>query len=265
MIRTVALKPKNLQRTCLTCTSGDGALCTPLDERDVATVQTYKSSVLHVDAGEHLYWQHDEPGALFGIVDGWVMLYETTEDGRRQILDFVLSGEFVSFQPVTGVAVPHAAQALTSVTACVFLQEAFERLLRDHPRLATGMIWLSARCEARAYDHLCNVSQRPARARLIHLLLELYFRMSMKLPATPGDSLDLPLTQQHVADALGLSLEHVNRTLRELREAGLIEWRNGSVVFSDPAACVVEGGLDPAAFLPSTFTTNRLGGQKAPP
>lgn len=259
----IQIKSTNPRRTCLTCTPGGGSLCAPLTEQDVATIQSYKSTILTVEPGEYLYRENDAPGALFGIVEGWAMLYATMPDGARQILDFTLPGEFVSFQPITGVDVPHAARALTVVTACVFLQADFERLLREHPRLATAMIWLSARCEARAFDHLSNVSRRPARARLLHLVLELYYRRMMRLPDRPGDSFALPLTQQHIADALGLTPEHINRTIRELREDGLLELRNGSATLLDPAACIAEGGLDAGAFLPTALSQRGTVGRKA--
>lgn len=252
------IKPSNPRRTCLACTSGDGALCAPLSAHDVEIIQAYKSNLRSFSADAHIYQQEDAPAALFGVVDGWIVLYETLNNGNRQVLDFALPGEFVTFQSVTGVNVPHAAQALTDATVCIFHQPAFERLLRDHPRLATAMIWMSARCEARAFDHLCNVSQRPARARLLHMMLELFYRSATRLPEQPGESFMLPLTQQHIADALGLSAEHVSRTLRELREDGLFEFRNKHAVLVDPWACMREGGLDPAAFLPNSYVATRI-------
>jgi len=259
MGRAGLVKPIDPGKTCLTCTSGEGSLCAPLSEQEVRTIRAYRSDVRTVPAGGHLYRQSDKPGALFSIVDGWVMLYQVMEDGQRQILDFALPGEFISFQPVTGVEVPHAVQSLTDVAACVFLQGSFERLLREHPNLGAAMIWLSARCEARAFEHLCNVSRRPARARLMHLVLELFYRVNMRLPRTGEDAFFMPLTQRHLADALGLSVEHVNRTVRELRQNGLMEIRNREVVLLDVAGCLKEGGIDPNAYLPNSFSARRTG------
>lgn len=244
------LKPVAPDRTCLACRAAGGALCAPLSSDDVRTIRGYKSAEIRVDAHQHLYQPDENPGALFGVLSGWVMLYEWMEDGSRQILDFALPGEFVSFQAISGQGLPHAAQTLTETTLCVFDLGDFRRLMGDHPELTSAMIWLSARCEARAHDHLCNISHRPARARLIHLCLELFYRFFMRLPRERGESLPTPLTQRILADVLGLSLEHLNRTLRELRDDRIFDFRNGDVIFLDPGACLGEGGLDPVAFLP---------------
>ncbi len=86
-------------------------------------------------------------------------------------------------------------------------------------------------------DHLLSVGRRTAIERLAYLIMHL-FRRAKELRLTNGASLSLPINQQHVADTLGLSLVHTNKTLRKLYDRKVIAWREKSVTVLDEAALI---------------------------
>ncbi len=121
------------------------------------------------------------------------------------------------------------------------LLDAFEQT----PRLATAILWAASRDEAMVVEHLVGMGQRDAEARMAHFLLELGAQLALVgLGSKAG--YDCPLTQYHLADALGLSSVHVNRVLRKLRDDGLATFRNGRVTFDDLDRLVALADFDPA-------------------
>ncbi len=100
------------------------------------------------------------------------------------------------------------------------------------PRLATAILWAASRDEAMVVEHLVGIGRRNAEARMAHFLLELGSRLAL-VGIGSKEGFDCPLTQYHLADTLGLSAVHVNRVLRQLRESGLVTFRDGRVTFHD--------------------------------
>lgn len=97
-------------------------------------------------------------------------------------------------------------------------------LYQRHPSLAYDITWLAAREESMLDEHLLSIGRRSAAERAAYLLVFLHSRAKSTGPVQAGQSITLPLTQQHVADTLGLSLVHTNKTLRKLADQGLIRW-----------------------------------------
>ncbi len=227
----------------------DDALCAPLSDDEIAVIEDFKSGHREIPAGADLYCQDEVCDELYTLLDGWVYLYQILEDGRRQILDFALPGAFLGFQPDLAAPAAHSAQCLTDIAVCVFPRGTLLDLFRAHPELALRMAWITARDGALAREHLTNVGRRSARERVAHLLLELFYRVR-RGGASPGDnSVELPLTQEHIADALGLTTVHVNRTLRALREADLLAMRGRMLRILDPGALAKLAGFDPEIVL----------------
>ena len=220
------------------------ALCAPLSDDEIAVVERFKSRNRRLAAGADLYVQNEVCDELYTILDGWVFLYQILEDGRRQILDFAMPGAFLGFQPDLGAPAPHSAQCLTDVAVCIFPRKNLFDLFRAYPELALRMAWITARDGALAREHLTNVGRRSARERVAHLLLELFYRVRRGNPAPRDNSIELPLTQEHIADALGLTSVHVNRTLRALREADLLAMRGRMLRILDPRALAELAGFD---------------------
>ncbi len=240
----------NIPANCRSCTVRDDALCAPLSDGELATVERFKAGNRTVAAGADLYRQDEPSGELYTLLDGWVFLYQMLEDGRRQILDFALLGAFLGFQPNLHGPLAHSAQCLTDIAVCVFPRNNLFDLFRAYPELALRMAWITARDGALAREHLTNVGRRSARERVAHLLLELFHRVRRRArPSSADNRVALPLTQEHIGDALGLTTVHVNRTLRMLRESNLLEVRGGMLRILDPDALAKLAGFDPGAVL----------------
>lgn len=229
------------------------ALCAPLSDGEIAVVEQFKSGNRTIPAGVDLYSQNEICSDLYTLLDGWVYLYQILEDGRRQILDFALPGAFLGFQPDLDAPASHSAYCLTEIAICVFPRENLFDLFRAHPELALRMAWITARDGALAREHLINVGRRSARERVAHLLLELFYRVRRKIGDGHVNSIELPLTQEHIADALGLTAVHVNRTLRGLRQSKLLGFQGRTLTIREPALLAEVAGFDAEAVLDRTL------------
>lgn len=177
-----------------------------------------------------------EPGAtdqrIYTLLSGWAFRYSTLPDGRRQILNFLLPGDLVGLQAELQLVAPHGVEAVTQVSLCAFKRDTVLHLFREHAELAFDVTWLAAHSERMGDDVLLTVGRRNATERVATLLVHLFKRASSVGLDVDG-SIPFPLTQTHVADALGLSPVHVNRVLQALRRAGLIRLADGRLGIGD--------------------------------
>lgn len=156
------------------------------------------------------------------IVSGWACELRILPDGRRQIFGFLLPGDTIDPRTSADLGA-RGVVALTQVQVVAAPEPAAEA-----PAAAdafAGALW---RREERLYDHMVRMGRLTARERLLHLLLELYERLEA-VGLVRGDSFKIPLTQELFADTLGLSVVHINRTLKALRQDGCITLKAGAV------------------------------------
>lgn len=186
-------------------------------------------------AGGTILSEHEECSAIFTLFSGWAFRYKTLPDGRRQILNFLLPGDLIGLQEEFAAGATHGVDALTDVTLCAFDRDCFFDMVRTDPGLGYGAIWLSARQESMVDENLLSVGRRSALERLSVLLVTLY-RRAERVGLAPGGRVKLPFNQQHIADALGLSLVHTHRTLRTLTRMGLHRMEGGALTVLDPSA-----------------------------
>ena len=188
---------------------------------------TYRPGTLLVQEG-----QRDE--RLFTLLSGWAFRFKSLPDGRRQILNFLLPGDLIGLQGKLFDEAPHGVEALTSVTLCAFTRERTWDVFREYPALAYDITWLCAHEERFLDEGLLSVGRRTAQERVATLLLLLWSRAS-QLGLVSEGVLALPLTQAHIADALGLSPVHTNRTLQVLRRRRLFVLKDGLLSAVDEA------------------------------
>lgn len=200
-------------------------------------MQSFKQGELRLERGAQALVQGQRSAHVFTVLAGVLIRYKLLEDGRRQIVNFMFPGDLVGLQAAMGEPMSHSVEAMTPAVLCVFSRERFPELIHHQSRLAYDMIWLAAKEEAALEEHLVALGQRTARERIAYLAVFLMERAIQTGMVEPGEALALSVTQTQIADMLGLSLVHTNRTLQALRQANLIGWTLGEITIADlPAA-----------------------------
>lgn len=166
----------------------------------------------------------DRPRGVILILDGWAFRYKTLEDGRRQIIAFLLPGDLCDAHGYIHRHLDHSIGAVTPVRYIEVPRERIEALAVLGPRLAQALWWDSSVTASIQREWTINLGQRDAIERLAHLFCELVYRLRATGLAT-GDRCDIPLTQTDLAEATGMTPVHVNRMVQDLRARGLIRWK----------------------------------------
>jgi cAMP-binding proteins - catabolite gene activator and regulatory subunit of cAMP-dependent protein kinases len=186
-----------------------------------------------------------EEDDLFVLVHaGWGCLYSNVSDGDRQILDFPLNGDLILVSRSTPRGVDETFMALTEIMVWQGPVRGVIEGIANFPKLTSIMMGAALRQKAILIQHMNSLGRRKALSRVAHLLLELGARLE-RAGAASRDGFRCPLTQYDLADALGLTAIHVNRMLRELRERGLIDFRQRTVRFLDRPGLERVAGFDP--------------------
>ena len=231
--------------TCVGCRIREHAICKPVFNGSSCVMENLKAGDRIVTAGADLFVQGEPLREVFTVVTGWVMIYQLLEDGRRQITRIALPGDFIGFQPDMELPMDRSAQALTDCRLCVFSKERLLELFREEPAYGMRLIWIISEENALARELVTSLGRRSARERIGHFLLSLYARVRTRCGEPVGETIPLPLTQEHLGDALGLTSVHVNRTLRALKADGLIEITNRKLHILDPDRLAELRGFEP--------------------
>lgn len=230
-----ALEP--IRVPCPQCPLGTCPGLRPHDAVQAETLLRYKQGELRVGRGASVLRQGDTTSNLFTVLEGVLIRSRLLADGRRQIVNFMFPGDLVGLQAVAGEPLPHSVDALTPAVLCVFPRDGFPDLVRTHPRLGADAIWLAAKEEEALEEHLVTLGQRNARERIAYLAVYLVTR-AIETGLADRPVLALTVTQAQIADMLGLSLVHTNRTLQSLRQASMLRWSLNELEIPDlEAAC----------------------------
>jgi CRP-like cAMP-binding protein len=204
----------------------------PLDDVDRQALLALPFEARTVSANRYIVREGDRPHGATLILDGLAFRHKVTVEGARQILSVHIPGDFVDLEGTLLRTADHNVQALTDCEVAIIPREAVVRLIDRHGRIAHAM-WVDTLIDGAIYrEWIVNVGRRDSRAGMCHLLCEFARRLEV---AGMGnrDGYDLPMTQEQLADALGITPVHVNRILRELDRAGLIERNKRSVRVPD--------------------------------
>ena len=231
-------------RACLVCPVRARTICAPIAPAAIDLVARLRLPPRRIAAGAAIYAEQADCAEYFTLLEGWAALTAGVEDGARLVLDFALPGDFIGFQANPAAPRPQSAIAVTDVRLCPLPRGAVETLLGAAPAVAAHLSHLIAVHEARAHDHLVNSNGRSARERLAHLFIELYFRQRHTLPRLAGETIDLPLTLGLIGDAVGLTGVHISRTLRRLREEGVVQLRHRRLTVIDPDRLIAASGVE---------------------
>src|SRR5215475_983925 len=194
-------------------------------DEELAFVSQFKSGEMNAEPGTTLYLEGNNSAHLYTLLSGWAFRYKTLPDGRRQILNFVLPADFIGLQGTVLGEMQHSVEALSDMVLCVFPRERLWELYRGHPSLAFDLTWIASREEQMLDEHLLSIGRRSALERVAFVLLHLFVRAE-QVGLARNDTIQFPFTQQHLADALGMSLVHTNKTLKRLTATHAVRWRN---------------------------------------
>ncbi|MEE4210839.1 MAG: Crp/Fnr family transcriptional regulator [Parvularcula sp.] len=175
------------------------------------------------------------PQNAFVVIDGWASRAITLKDGRNQVVNFMLPGDFFDLQVFVGQAADHTVRALTELKLASIKQERITELFSAHAQLAPYFWWSAVQEEAILREQIVRNGRRSARERVAHLLLELHARLSI-IGRAEQDSFVMPIGQTHVADALGMSYVHLSRVFSFLEKSEYISRARSEVVLMDREA-----------------------------
>ena len=198
-------------------------------------LKEFKRGELQVGANANFLVEGTSSPHLYTVLSGWGYRYKTLGDGRRQVLNYIMPGDFVGLQSSVLGKMDHGVQALSRMLLCVFERNEFSRLFGASSELSYDIVWIASREEQMMEEHLLSIGRRTALERSAYLLAFLHDRGRRTGLLEQGAPLT-PITQTHVADTLGMSLVHTNKTLRKLQEQRLIRWSGKSCHVQDPAA-----------------------------
>jgi CRP/FNR family transcriptional regulator, anaerobic regulatory protein len=189
-------------------------------------ISGFKRGEVVADAGTVIIAEGTRHDHLYTLLSGWAFRFKMLPDGRRQILNYLLPGDLVGLQGSVIGDMEHSVEALSPAILCVFNRDRLTDLFAGHPGLGFDVTWLAAQEERMLDEHLLSLGRRTSVERAAYLLAFLHERAVAS--GLGAGAVYIPVTQQHVADTLGLSIVHTNKTLRRLTNLGFIRWRGGS-------------------------------------
>jgi CRP-like cAMP-binding protein len=158
--------------------------------------------------------------------------YKLLEDGRRQVISFIFPGDFLGLQAGVMREMSHSIEATTAMRLCVFDRSELFTMFRQMPERGFDLTWLAATQERFLGEAMTTIGQKSATERIAWALARV-FRRLQAVGLGKGDTVPLPYRQQDLADALGLSLVHTNKTIARLRGDQLMSWNDGSLTVPD--------------------------------
>lgn len=194
--------------------------------RELEFVSQFKVGELSVERGATVLVEGTHSPHIYTVLSGLGFRYKLLSDGRRQIMNYAFPGDLVGLQGVLMGELDHSVEALTPITLCVFERSKLDRLFTRHASLAYDLTWIAAHEERVLDEHLLSIGRRSAVERTAYLLSYIHQRARAVGLVNAGRKA-IPLTQQHLADTLGLSLVHTNKTIRKLADRNLVRWQDG--------------------------------------
>ncbi|MEH3103320.1 MAG: Crp/Fnr family transcriptional regulator [Sphingomonas phyllosphaerae] len=200
----------------------------PLDAESVAVLERAMEDSRAVRTRRDIITEGREIVQAQLLLSGWAARVRLLPDGRRQFLSFLLPGDLIGACDHPNALAVSTVVAMSDVQVCP-LPEA-----RPGSPLHIAYAISRAMDEGHLLAQITRLGRLNAQERISDLLLELHERLTLNGSAT-GNGFDLPLTQETLADALGLTSVHVNRMLQQARREGDLQWRVGHVKLTDPA------------------------------
>jgi CRP-like cAMP-binding protein len=214
-----------------------------VSDEDIRAIQALPISVKDYPAERAVVSDGQRATECCLIARGFCARSKTTSEGRRQILSIHIPGEIPDLMSLHLHVMDHDLSTLTACTLGFINHETLRLLHRRQPNLA-DIFWRDTLIDAAMFrEWIVNVGQRPAPARLAHVIVELRERLKV-IGRIEGASFEMPLTQEQVGEALGITAVHANRVIKQLRQDGIVDLRRGRVDVLDEGRLVELAGFD---------------------
>jgi CRP-like cAMP-binding protein len=214
-----------------------------LSEEEIAALDKATSRPREHEARSDLIREGDQPGPVLVVLEGWAFRYKILPNGTRQIMAFLMAGDACDLHIGLLAEMDHSIQTVTKATVATISRSTMDDLMASYPRIARAMYIAQLVDEGTMRAWIVSLGRRSSKERAAHLLLELFFR-SYRVGDAVGNTMKLPLSQQVLSDALGMTVVHINRVLQSLRRLGAIDLSRGVLHILDPAALTRIAGFD---------------------
>ena len=185
----------------------------------------------------------DQPGPVFAVLEGWAFRYKVLPNGSRQIMAFLMPGDACDLNIDMLAEMDHSIQTVTHAKVVKIDGRVMNTLMTEHQDVARAMYMAQLVDESTLRAWIVSLGRRSSVERAAHLLLELYIR-GVRTGFTGRNDMELPLSQTILADALGMTPVHLNRTLQGFRKSGAVALQRGILRIHDPAVLTRLSGFD---------------------
>lgn len=215
----------------------------PLSEADKRLLDEIVRRPRLVETHVDLIREGDQPSDGHLILDGFACRYKLLPNGQRQIMAYMVPGDFCDLHIFILKAMDHTIATLAPSTV-VDIPRARVLELLERPAIARALYWATLVDEATLREWLVNIGARSAEQRVAHLLCELLVRLQ-SIGLTDGGAYEFPLTQTEIGETMGLSTVHMNRVIQRLRADKLITMNRKGVVILDVPRLKAFSGFNP--------------------
>jgi CRP-like cAMP-binding protein len=217
----------------------------PLSDEEKQSLAELPLQVRGLRADQDIVREGDRPSQCCLLLEGFAYRYKLLDEGRRQIFSVHIAGDMPDLLSLHLPIMDHNLGTLTPSRVAFIPHQSLRALTRRHPRIGEAF-WRDTLVDAAVFrEWMVGMGRRSAYSRVAHLLCELVLRMQV-VGLAQGTAVQLPLTQEMVGDALGLSAVHTNRVLQRLRGEGLITWQSKVLTVEDWDGLRRAGEFDPA-------------------
>ncbi|MCJ2106744.1 Crp/Fnr family transcriptional regulator [Methylobacterium sp. E-041] len=203
-----------------------------LSDKDLRALNALVPRIRQVGARVDLASEGDPPDNVHLVLDGFACRYKVLADGSRQIMAYLVPGDFCDLNVFILDQMDHNIGTISKCQVADIPRQAIEEITANYPLITRAFWWCNLVDEAVLREWLVNMGVRAADERIAHLICELHARLEA-VGRCKDNSYEFPFTQTDIADTMGLSNVHVNRTLRDLRGMGLITLKNRVMTILD--------------------------------
>jgi CRP-like cAMP-binding protein len=216
---------------------------TALSNDDKAAIRHATRNTRDIRQDRDIISEDDRPSHVHLMIEGWAARYKVMPDGSRQITAYLIPGDFCDLHVTILRRMDHGIVALTPAKVAFVDHEEMKALTHERPELTRALWWATLVDEGVLRAWIVNIGRRDAYEGVAHLMCELHLRMK-NVGLVEDGTFHMPVTQEELADTLGITAVHVNRVLQRLRSEGLIELSGRVLKILDVNALIEASGFD---------------------